>query len=98
MAYGLAFNAEATVIPTGGSIDEQVTWLMEEALKLRSLMGESKQALIFEITQLRTDNAAETQTRDAEVRDVRKSVEGLAGNLLWISAIGVALLIAGQFR
>jgi hypothetical protein len=90
-------SAEATIIPTGGSTGEKVDWLMKEILKVEERLGQTTRDLRTETSERKTSDANETRTREAEISDVRDHIEGLAGHVLWISAIGVGLLVVGQF-
>ena len=68
---------------------------MKEILKVEERLGQTTRDL--RTSERKTSDANETRTREAEISDVRDHIEGLAGHVLWISAIGVGLLVVGQF-
>ena len=89
-------TAEAIMIPTGRPPDEQIAWLLDEVLKLHGLINKSKRDLRLEVTQREKGDLDEAGYRVDDMRGIRDALEGLAGSSLWVSAVGVALLVVGQ--
>lgn len=89
--------AELVATPTGRPIEEQVSWLLEQTGELRGRMNVLRRDLATETDERKRDDASESERRQADIGVVRGEASGFAGDLLWVSAIGVVLLLAGQF-
>jgi hypothetical protein len=78
------------------TIDEKVEWLVGEIVAIRGQLIRVRNDIKSEGNQRLADDNAEIMIRERQIEAVHGRIEGLAGDLLWVSAIGVCLLIAGQ--
>ena len=69
---------------------------MDEVVGLHGRINQVKGLLRTEISDRQEADNAELSGRLSSVQDVLRRIEGLAGDVLWISAIGVGLLVSGQ--
>jgi hypothetical protein len=77
-------------------MDQKVEWLLAEVADIRSQLEQVGTEIRHEEERRLAGDSAEIAIRERQFEAVSGKIEGLAGDLLWVSAVGVILLITGQ--
>jgi hypothetical protein len=96
IGVGIGVSAKGKAIPANGTDAQKIDYLIQEVQELTNSQGQTNAALRAETDERTQADQIEQAARISEDAMLRGRIEGLAGDLLWISAIGVALLFVGQ--